>query len=82
MRIYSGWSNNIFVIPWWTEVKFCHHMALSSSPARQNKGPVTKTWHFKGGHDGQAEIDLSSVTWGGGEAVNSPCFLIYSRGLS
>lgn len=61
-----GWrSDNILIIPWWTEDWFCRHTALGPSPARQNKGPITKTLHFEGGHDGQARIELSSVTWRG-----------------
>lgn len=71
-----GWSSNILVIPWWTGVRFCLHMTLSSSPARQKKGPITKALNFEGGHDGQAEVDLSSVTWRERKAVS---FLIFSH---
>lgn len=57
-----GWSSNVLNILWWTEGKFCHYTALGLSAARQNKDPMTKILHFEGEHDGQAKIDLSSVT--------------------
>lgn len=74
-----GWGGDI---PWCREVKFCRHVAPSSSPARQNNGPVRKTLLVKGGHDGQAKIELSSVPWRGREAENSSCFPGSFRALS
>lgn len=74
-----GRSSDMLVVPWWTGVKFCHHMTLSASPARQKKGAVTKALRFEGGRDGQADIDLSSVTCTERKAVSFSYFPVYSR---